>query len=103
MKKSKSKLFRISLEKKNQEKIKNLIEPLQTVEGVRISTKGFVNWIIEKHPDKLSQKEKAELKKQFYDEEWLLRSKLNRLIKAKKTVTKDPVAEQEPQTAVEEK
>lgn len=84
-KKTSKRYEHIALSETASEKLSNWIEQIGVKKkGVRISRKDFVNWLIEKSPENLSNGDLNSLIDRFYDEASFLRQLLREVKNAKK-------------------
>jgi hypothetical protein len=84
----------IALSETASEKISNWIEQIGVKKkGVRISRKDFVNWLVEKSPENLSNGDLNSLIDRFYDEASFLRQLLREVKNAKKNGQTEPALE----------
>ena len=80
----KKKFETIALSDESSQKITQLIEQAsQKKKGIKISSKNFANWLIEKFPDNLGTVDMASLIEKFYDEETFLKHLLREIKKNK--------------------
>lgn len=65
---------RFTVEPENLEKLNQLMEQLiQSKQGISVTRKEMLNWMIERFSDQLSQSDLKDLSDRFYDEERFLR------------------------------
>ncbi|MFZ3230258.1 MAG: hypothetical protein WA160_08635 [Pseudobdellovibrio sp.] len=80
----KSRRDNVALHEQSVQKINAWIEQVKTKKkGVKISKKDFINWLIEKTPDALSNADMNAVIDKFYDEEIFLRQLLREVKKAR--------------------
>lgn len=90
----KSRRDNVALYEQSVQKINIWIEQIQTKKkGVKISKKDFVNWLIGKTPDSLSNTDMNTIIDKFYDEEIFLRQLLREVKKAKLDGHTEPALE----------
>ncbi|PWU15003.1 MAG: hypothetical protein C5B49_12375 [Bdellovibrio sp.] len=76
-KKVRPRVEHVALEEESSQKINAWLEQVNAKKkGVKISRKDFVNWLIQKSPDNLSNGDLSALIEQFYNETWFLRQLL---------------------------
>lgn len=93
-KKNSKRYEHIALSETASEKISNWIEQIGVKKkGVRISRKDFVNWLVEKSPENLSNGDLNSLIDRFYDEASFLRQLLREVKNAKKNGQTEPALE----------
>ncbi len=93
-KKTSKRYEHIALSETASEKISNWIEQIGVKKkGVRISRKDFVNWLVEKSPENLSNGDLNSLIDRFYDEASFLRQLLREVKNAKKNGQTEPALE----------
>lgn len=93
-KKTSKRYEHIALSETASEKISNWIEQIGIKKkGVRISRKDFVNWLVEKSPENLSNGDLNSLIDRFYDEASFLRQLLREVKNAKKNGQTEPALE----------
>lgn len=93
-KKTSKRYEHIALSETASEKISNWIEQIGIKKkGVRISRKDFVNWLVEKSPENLSNGDLNSLIERFYDEASFLRQLLREVKNAKKKGQTEPALE----------
>ena len=93
-KKTSKRYEHIALSESASKKISNWIEQIGIKKkGVRITRKDFLNWLVEKSPENLSNGDLNSLIDRFYDEASFLRQLLREVKNAKKNGQTEPALE----------